>query len=85
MTIFTKAIIIDLLNNKITNGEIQNFNLNSQYLRITKSKRTGFTIKLNQFSQQNLVALLKKKTPKPEVQNLSNFYKNEIKKINDPR
>ena len=32
-----------------------------------------------------LVTLLKKKTPKPEVQNISDFYKIEIKKLNESR
>jgi len=85
MTIFTKAKIIKLLNDKIGSGEIKNYNLTSDYLRISKSKRTGFTIKFNEISQQNLVTLFKKKTPKPEVQNISDFYKIEIKKLNESR
>ena len=73
MTIFTKAKIINLLNDKIVSGEIK------------KSKRTGHTIKFNELSQQSLLTLLKKKIPKPEVQNISDFYKIEIKRLNESR
>ena len=85
MTIFTKAKIINLLNDKIVSGEIKNYNLTGDYLRISKSKRTGYTIKFNELSQQSLLTLLKKKIPKPEVQNISDFYKIEIKRLNESR
>ena len=85
MTIFTKAKIINLLNDKIVSGEIKNYNLTGDYLRISKSKRTGHTIKFNELSQQSLLTLLKKKIPKPEVQNISDFYKIEIKRLNESR
>ena len=85
MTIFTKAKIIKLLNDKIGSGEIKNYNLTGDYLSISKSKRTGHTIKFNELSQQSLLTLLKKKIPKPEVQNISDFYKIEIKRLNESR
>lgn len=81
MTIFTKAKIIRILNEKISSGEINGFLINDSYLRIIKSKRTGFTFKFNQIDAQSLICLLKKKTPKPEFQNLENFYTIQIKKL----
>jgi hypothetical protein len=85
MNIFTKAKVVKLLNDKIDSGEIKNYNLTDSYLRISKSKRTGFTLKFNNISQQNLITLLKKKTPKPSIQNITDFYKIEIKKLNESR
>ncbi len=85
MNIFTKAKVVKLLNDKIDSGEINNYNLTDNYLRISKSKRTGFTLKFNNISEQNLITLLKKKTPKPSIQNITDFYKIEIKKLNESR
>lgn len=78
MTIFTKAKIVKILTDKIKSGEIRCFQLTDDYLRIEKSKRTGFTFKLNNFSDNVLIRILKKSTPHPSVQNIENFYRKQI-------
>lgn len=82
MNIFTKAKIVKILNDKVQSGEIRSFNLTDTYLRISKSKRTGFTFKLNEFSDILLINLLKKKTPKPQLQSIEKFYKQQIEILN---
>ncbi len=82
MNIFTKAKLVKILNDKVQRGEIHNFNLTESYLRITKSKRTGFTFRLNELSDGVLLSLLKKTIPNPSVQNINSFYNKEIKKYN---
>jgi hypothetical protein len=81
MNIFTKAEITRALTIKVKEGEIKNFSLTDTYLRIQKSKRTGFTIKLEDISEKALVRLVKKKTPNASVENIENFYKKEIRNI----
>ena len=81
MNIFTKAKLIKILNDKVQNGEIRNFNISEDYLRISKSKRTGFTFKFSEYSDILLINILKKKIPNPSVQNIESFYQKEIKKI----
>jgi hypothetical protein len=82
MTIFIKAKIVKILKDKLDSGEIINFNLTDSYLRITKSKRTGFTFKLNNFDDNLLIRLLKKRIPHPSIENIENFYTKEIKRYN---
>lgn len=79
MNIFTKAKLVKLLNDKVQSGEIKSYHLTDIYLRINKSKRTGFTFKLEDFTDIFLLNLLKKKTPKPQFENIEIFYKKEIK------
>lgn len=81
MNIFTKAKLIKILNDKIQTGDIRGFHLTDKYLRISKSKRTGFTFRLNQYSDILLINILKKKTPNPNIQNIETFYKKEITKL----
>ena len=81
MNIFTKAKLIKILNDKVQNGEIRSFNLTDTYLRINKSKRTGFTFKSSEYSDILLINILKKNTPNPSIQNIEYFYRNEIKKL----
>lgn len=78
MTIFTKTKIVKILNDKINSGEIRGFHLTDSYLRISKSKRTGFTFKLNEFTDNQLTRLLVKQTPHPSYQNIEDFYKKQI-------
>lgn len=85
MNIFKKAEVIRILKLKVEEGEIKSFSIGNDYLHIKKSKRTGFTIKFNQISQQNLITLLKRKTPNPDVQNISDFYKTIIQNLNESR
>lgn len=80
MTIFTKAKISKILKDKLDSGEIINFNLTESYLRITKSKRTGFTFKLRDFDDNLLIRLLKKRTPNPSIENIEIFYTKEIER-----
>jgi hypothetical protein len=82
MNIFTKAKLIKILNDKVQNGEICSFNITETYLRINKSKRTGFTFKFIEYSDVLLINLLKKKTPNPSIENIEKFYKKEIKRLN---
>ena len=78
MTIFTRAKIVKILTDKTNSGEIKRFQLTDNYLRITKSKRTGFTFKLDNFTDNVLIKILKKKTPHPSVQSIETFYRNQI-------
>jgi len=78
MNIFTKSKIVKLLSDKVQSGEIVSFDLTNSYLRITKSKRTGFTFRLSEYSDIFLINILKKKTPKPQFQNIETFYKQQI-------
>ena len=79
MNIFTKAKLIKLLNDKVQIGEIKSYHLTDTYLRIKKSKRTGFTFRLEDFTDTFLLNILKKKTPKPQFENIETFYKNKLK------
>ncbi len=81
MNIFTKAEITRTLTIKVKDGEIKNFSLTNTHLRIQKSRRTGFTFKLNKFSDKIILKLIKKKIPNPSFQNIEDFYKKEILKI----
>ena len=81
MNIFTKSKLVKILTDKVQSGEIHGFNLTETHLRITKSKRTGFTFKLSEYSDILLLNILKKKTPNPSFQNIETFYHNEIKKL----
>jgi len=81
MNIFTKAEITRTLAMKVKEGEIKNFSLTDTHLRIQKSKRTGFTFELSKFSDKVLIRLIKKKTPNPSVQNIEDFFKQEIRNI----
>lgn len=80
MTIFTKAKIVKILNDKVSKGEIKSFYLTETYLRISKSKRTGFTFKLENFTDNQIVRLLQKQTPNPSMENIENFYLKQIKR-----
>jgi hypothetical protein len=80
MTIFTKAKIVKILKDKVNSNEIKSFYLTDSYLRINKSKRTGFTFKINDFTENVLVSLITKRTPEPSVENIEDFYKKEIKR-----
>ncbi len=81
MNIFTKAEITKTLTMKVKEGEIKNFSLTYTHLRIQKSKRTGFTFELTKFSDKVLIRLIKKKTPNPSIQNIEDFYTQEIRNI----
>jgi hypothetical protein len=81
MTIFTKAKIIKILQNKVDSGEIKSFLYKESYIRLIKSKRTGFTFKFDEYSDSILISILKKKTPEPSVQNIEDFYKRELNKF----
>ena len=81
MNIFTKAKIVKILNDKVRSSEIRSFNLTDSYLRISKSKRTGFTLNFSDFSDVLIINLLKKKTPSPSIENIQSFYQREIKKL----
>lgn len=78
MTIFTRAKISRILQDKTNSGEIRGFQLADNYLRITKSKRTGFTFKIDNFTDNVLIKILQKKTPHPSIQNIETFYTNQI-------
>jgi hypothetical protein len=81
MNIFTKAEITRTLTIKVKEGEIKNFSLTDNHLRIQKSKRTGFTFQLDKISDKVLSRLIKKRIPNPSVQNIKDFYTQEIRNI----
>lgn len=81
MNIFTKAELTRILSIKIKEGEIKNFCLTDSYLHIQKSKRTGYTFKIDEISDKILLRIIRKKTPNPSVQNIKDFYKSEIRNI----
>jgi hypothetical protein len=83
MNIFIKSEVSTVLTKKVSSGEIKSFKLTDDHLRIQKSKRTGFTLKLKDITDKNLLRLLKKTTPSPSIQNIEDFYikKLEILKI----
>ena len=81
MNIFAKAEITRTLATKVKEGEIKYFSLTDTHLRIQKSKRTGFTFELCQFSEKVLLRLIKKRTPNPSVQSIQDFYTKEIRNI----
>jgi len=80
MTIFTKAKVVKVLNDKVSSGEIKSFHLTESYLRISKSKRTGFTFILNQFTENQIIRLITKPTPNPSIENITDFYTKQIKR-----
>lgn len=80
MTIFTKTKIVKILTDKINSGEIKGFHLTESYLRVTKSKRTGFTFKLVDFTDNQLTRILVKQTPNPSIQNINDFYIKQIQR-----
>ncbi len=81
MNIFTKAEITRALTIKVKEGEIKSFSLTNTHLRIQKSKRTGFTFQLDNFSDKVLTRLIKKRIPNPSIQNIKDFYTEEIRNI----
>jgi hypothetical protein len=78
MNIFTKSKLNNILSVKVKEGEIKSFHLTDDYLRIQKSKRTGYTFHLNEFSDKTLLRIISKKTPNPSIKNIEDFYKKEI-------
>jgi hypothetical protein len=78
MNIFTKAELNRILSLKVKEGEIKNFCLTDSYLYIQKSKRTGFSFKLDKISDKTLLKIVRKKTPNPYVKNIKDFYMSQL-------
>jgi hypothetical protein len=79
--IFIKAKIKSLLDSKINSGEIKFYTLNENTLHIKKSKRTKFSLDINELSDDILIRILTKKIPDASVINISDFYKRELRNL----
>lgn len=80
-SIFIKAKVKSLLDNKISSGEIKFYTLNESTLHIKKSKRSKFSLDITELSDDILVRILTKKIPDPSIINISDFYKRELRNL----
>lgn len=81
INLFTKATILNSLQDKVKLKEIKSFQLTDEYLHIKKSKRSNYTIQLDSLPQNILIRLLKKKIPDPGIINTPDFFKVEIRNL----
>lgn len=78
MNLFDKALLLKTLDNKVNSNEIKSYILIGNKLHIKKSKRSKYTIDLNEIKLSNLIRLLSKKIPDVSVINIENYLKREL-------
>jgi hypothetical protein len=81
MNIFTKSKIESILNDKLNSQEIQFYKLSEKTLHIKKSRRCKTTINIQDMNPYVLVRILSKRFPNPQDQNLSDFFKVELRSL----
>ena len=79
--IFIKAKIKSILDDKVSSGEIKFYSLSKKTLHIKKSKRSKFSLDITGISDDILVRVLTKKIPDPNIINVSDFYKRELRSL----
>lgn len=81
MNLFTKTKIESILEDKLKNREILFYKLSDKNLHIKKSRRSKTTLDIENISPHVLARLLTKKFPSPQDQNLSEFFKVELREL----
>ena len=78
MNLFDKALLLKTLDNKVNSSEIKNYILTGSKLHIKKSKRSKYTIDLDEVKPSVIIKVLSKKIPDVSVINIENYLKREI-------
>ena len=79
--IFIKAKIKSILDDKVSSVEIKFYSLSKKTLHIKKSKWSKFSLDITGISDDILVRVLTKKIPDPNIINVSDFYKRELRSL----
>lgn len=78
MNLFDKALLLKTLDNKVNSSEIKNYILIGSKLHIKKSKRSKYTIDLDEVKPSVVIKILSKKIPDVSVINIESYLKREI-------
>lgn len=81
MNLFIKTKIESILDDKLKSGEILFYKLTDKSLHIKKSRRSKTTLDIDGISAPILARLLVKKFPNPQDQNLTQFFKVELREL----
>lgn len=81
MNLFDKALLLKTLDNKVSSSEIKNYILTGSKLHIKKSKRSKYTIDLDEVKPIVIIKVLSKKIPDVSVINIENYFKREIRNV----
>ena len=81
MNLFDKALLLKTLDNKVNSSEIKNYILTGSKLHIKKSKRSKYTIDLDEVKPIVIIKVLSKKIPDVSVINIENYFKREIRNV----
>lgn len=81
MNLFIKTKIESILDDKLKSGEILFYKLTDKSLHIKKSRRSKTTLDIDGISAPILARLLIKKFPNPQDQNLTQFFKVELREL----
>ena len=81
MNLFDKALLLKTLDNKVNSSEIKNYILTGSKLHIKKSKRSKYTIDLDEVKPIVIIKVLSKKIPDVSIINIENYFKREIRNV----
>lgn len=81
MNLFDKALLLKTLDKKVSSSEIKNYILTGSKLHIKKSKRSKYTIDLDEVKPSVIIKVLSKKIPDVSVINIENYFKREIRNV----
>lgn len=81
MNLFDKALLLKTLDNKVNSSEIKNYILTGSKLHIKKSKRSKYTIDLDEVKPSVIIKVLSKKIPDVSIINIENYFKREIRNV----
>jgi hypothetical protein len=81
MNLFIKTKIESILDDKLKSGEILFYKLTDKSLHIKKSRRSKTTLNIGGISAPILARLLVKRFPNPQDQNLTQFFKVELREL----
>ena len=81
MNLFDKALLLKTLDNKVNSNEIKNYILIGSKLHIKKSKRSKYTIDLDEVKPSVIIKVLSKKIPDVSVINIEDYFKKEIRNV----
>lgn len=78
MNLFDKALLLKTLNKKVNSNEIKGYILIDKKLHIKKSKRSKYTLDLNEIKFNDLIKVLSKRIPDVNVINIEDYLKREL-------
>ena len=81
MNLFDKALLLKTLDNKVNSSEIKNYILTGGKLHIKKSKRSKYTIDLDEVKPSVIIKVLSKKIPDVSIINIEDYFKREIRNV----